>query len=483
MLKYNFGMNRGIILNNDEETYGSNPKNFSHRFKNISPVRLIVLSFAAVIFCGAGLLTLPISARDGGVTSFIDSFFVATSATCVTGLTPFDTWSHWSAFGQLVIILLIQVGGLGMVTFTTGFTLFLHKKIGLRDMKIVKEYTGASIKDAASLIKTIIYWTLFCELCGAIALGFRFVPKYGLSGVWASSFIAISAYCNAGFDVIGFDVPGNSLIGFASDPVVSVTVTLLITLGGMGFLVVSDIYSVMNRKIKLKGSHQRLNLHTVIVLVTSLILLFGGALMFLMVEHDNTLKDMSLGEGFFASLLESSVLRTAGFNAMPMANLRDVSKVLSILLMFIGASPVSTGGGVKTTTIVVLLVTVFCVLKGENETVLKNHRISKSTVYKSLTVFALAIGVIILASLLIDGVEMGKGFSMLEIIFEVVSAYSTTGTSLGITPELSVFSKILLSLVMFIGRVGIISTIFAMSIKRKSDRKDKIFPEARVIVG
>lgn len=452
-----------------------------HDLKNISPVRLIVFSFFIVIIIGTLLLTLPISSRADTETNPVDALFVATSASCVTGLTPFDTWTHWNYFGQAVILLLIQVGGLGMITFTTGFTLFLHKKIGLRDMKIVKEYTGASIMNASSLIKIIIFWTFLCELCGAIVMMFRFVPQFGARGIWVSMFLSISAFCNAGFDILGFITPNNSVIDYATDPLVSITLIVLIVLGGIGFLVVSDIYVALKKKIRDRSIYPRLNLHTILVVNATVFLLLLGAFTFTFVEYDNTLKNYNWVESFLASLLQSSFFRTAGFTGIPLGLMKDVSKFLSIILMFIGASPASTGGGVKTTTIVIVIATIMSVIKGKSDTIIKEHRISKETVYKALTILVIAFFIVITSVMFIDYVEAGR-FSIFDIVFEVVSAYSTTGSSLGITPFLSIFSKILLSFVMLVGRVGSISLIFALSIKKK-ERTEIILPEGRVIVG
>lgn len=453
-----------------------------HDFKNISPVRLIVFSFLVVILIGALLLALPISSRANNITSPVDALFVATSASCVTGLTPFDTWTHWSYFGQAVILLLIQIGGLGMITFTTGFTLFLHKKIGLRNMKIVKEYTGAPIMNASSLVKIIIFWTFLCEVCGALVLMFRFVPQFGARGIWASVFLSISAFCNAGFDILGF-IPNNiSVVSYATDPLVSVTLIILIVLGGIGFLVVSDIYVALQKKIRNRSIHPRLNFHTILVVRATVFLLLFGAFTFTFVEYNNALKNYNWGESFLASLLQSSFFRTAGFTGIPLESMRDVSKFLSIILMFIGASPASTGGGVKTTTVVIVIATIVSVIKGKSDTIIKNHRISKETVYKALTILMIAFLIVMSSAMLIDYVETDKNFTMMKIVFEVVSAYSTTGSSLGITPYLSTFSKILLSFVMLVGRVGSISLIFALSIKKK-ERAEIILPEGRVIVG
>lgn len=451
--------------------------------KDMSPVRLIVSSFFAIIVLGTFILSLPISSRNNCSTNFIDSLFTATSATCVTGLTPFDTYSHWSTFGQIVILLLIQFGGLGIVTFTTGFTLFFHKKLGLRDMQIAKEFTSGSVLNLPRLIKTIIIWSLSCELIGAIFLAIKFVPKFGvLNGVWISIFTAISAYCNAGFDIMGFDNPASSFIEYASDPLVSLTIAILVILGGIGFIVVTDIYSCISKKIENPKNHPKLNLHSFIVIITSIILLIFGTVFFMLFEYNKTLSGFDFFEKINISFFQSTVARTAGFFSVPISQEKALTKLLTIILMFIGASSASTGGGIKTSTFVVILATLRSVVKGYDDTVILKHKVEKSTVYKAFSLTMLAFFLISIVTTIITIAEASKNINVLDIIFETISAFATVGLSTGITGSLSILSKFLIMLMMFIGRVGPISFIFSVSLM-KDKNSAKVLPSSKIIVG
>lgn len=451
--------------------------------KDMSPVRLIVSSFFAIIVLGTFILSLPISSRNNCSTNFIDSLFTATSATCVTGLTPFDTYLHWSTFGQIVILLLIQFGGLGIVTFTTGFTLFFHKKLGLRDMQIAKEFTSGSVLNLPRLIKTIIIWSLSCELIGAIFLAIKFVPKFGvLNGVWISIFTAISAYCNAGFDIMGFDNPASSFIEYASDPLVSLTIAILVILGGIGFIVVTDIYSCISKKIENPKNHPKLNLHSFIVIITSIILLIFGTVFFMLFEYNKTLSGFDFFEKINISFFQSTVARTAGFFSVPISQEKALTKLLTIILMFIGASSASTGGGIKTSTFVVILATLRSVVKGYDDTVILKHKVEKSTVYKAFSLTMLAFFLISIVTTIITIAEASKNINVLDIIFETISAFATVGLSTGITGSLSILSKFLIMLMMFIGRVGPISFIFSVSLM-KDKNSAKVLPSSKIIVG
>ncbi len=462
---------------------GSLEKRVPKSIKEMSPVRLIVSSFLAIIILGTSLLYLPIASRNMEKVPFIDALFTATSTTCVTGLTPFDTYSRWSTFGQVVIILLIQFGGLGIITFTTGFTLFLRKKIGLRDMQIAKEYTSGSVLNLPRLIKTIIFWSLGCEFIGTLLLSIRFIPQFGfLRGTWMSVFTAISAYCNAGFDIMGYVNPGSSFIDYATDPLISLTISFLVILGGIGFVVVSDIYSCITKKIENPKNHPKLNLHSFVVITMSIILLIIGTVLFMFFEYHNTLLNYNFWEKLNISFFQSAVARTAGFFSVPIGQEKSLTKLLIIVLMFIGASPASTGGGIKTTTFVVILATLRGVVKGYNDTILLKHRVEKSTVYKAFSLTTLAVFLISIVTVLIAIVEAPKNITVLDITFETVSAFATVGVTAGITNLLSVVSKILIIIMMFIGRVGPISFIFAVSLI-KDKNSAKVLPSSKIIVG
>lgn len=458
-------------------------KKTSKTLKDLSPVRLIVSSFFSIIILGASLLHLPFASKNMLPVNFIDALFTATSAACITGLTPFDTYTQWSTFGQIVILLLIQFGGLGIITFATGFTLFFHKKLGLRDMQIAKEYTSGSVLNLPRLIKTILVWSLGCELLGALILALRFVPQFGLkSGSWISIFTAVSAYCNAGFDIMGIVNPGASFISYAADALVSLTISFLVILGGIGFVVISDIYSCITRKIEEHKSHPKLNLHSFIVIIMTLTLLAVGTILFMFFEYDRTLLRFSFFEKLNISFFQSTVARTAGFFSVSIGEEKALTNLLTIVLMFIGASPASTGGGIKTTTFVVILATLRSVIKGYDDTVLFKHKVEKFTVYKSFALTILAFFLISIVTAIIAITEATKDITVLDIVFETVSAFATVGLTTGITSMLSNLSKILIILTMFIGRVGPISFIFSVSLT-KDKNSTKVLPSSKIIVG
>lgn len=452
------------------------------RLKDMSPVRLIVTSFLAIIVLGTVFLYLPFSSRNMEPVPLIDAFFTATSATCVTGLSVFDTFSRWTFFGQIIIILLIQLGGLGIITFTTGFTLAFRRKLGLRDIQIAKEYTNGSVIDTPRLMITILVWSLICEGIGTVLLALKFIPQYGWFGLWISIFTAISAYCNAGFDIMGFIEPGSSFISYAKDPLVSITISMLVIFGGIGFIVISDLHSCILKKNKNKSMHPKLTIHSKLVIYMSLFLLALGTFLFFIFEYNNTLYGMNFFEKLNVSFFQSSVARTSGFFSVPLAKEKGVTKMLTIVLMFIGASPSSTGGGIKTTTFIVILSTVFGVLKGNEDATLLKHRVEKFNVYKSITITVLALFIISAVTTAMSVMESPKGIEILDIIFEAVSAFATVGLTTGITPMLSFLSKILIITTMFIGRVGPISLILALTL-RKERGISKVLPSSKIVVG
>lgn len=355
------------------------------------PVRLIVGSFALVVLLGTLLLTLPISSARGAFSSPLDALFTATSATCVTGLSVVDTTTHWNTFGQAVILLLIQVGGLGLSTFAIGFSLLVRKRLGIREMVLARESSGGDMPEIVPLLKLMLGFTFLCEALGAGLLMLRFVPEYGAGGIWPSVFVAVSAYCNAGFDILGF-VPGNSsLTAFAGDPLVSLTICALIVIGGLGFVVVQDIYRCKISPSFRRKDRERLNFHTQVCLRGTLILLLGGALVFFLCEYNHTMGRLNFFEKLVAALFQSTNTRTAGFASVDIQGMQDVTKAVSCVLMFIGGCPGSTAGGVKVTTLVVLAVTILCTLRGQEEAVLLKHRFATGVVYKALTVVAFAV--------------------------------------------------------------------------------------------
>ena len=441
------------------------------------PARVICVSFAMVIAVGTLLLALPISSKSGTFTPLINCLFTATSATCVTGLVVYDTFSHWSAFGQGVILMLIQIGGLGLVTLTTFFNVLIGRKLGLRSMQLAQESTNfTSLTDIGSLTRTVVMVSLAIEGIGALLLATTFIPKYGADGVWISIFLAVSAFCNAGFDILGRETPYISLCNYNDNPVVMITIASLIIIGGLGFVVWHDLAQVRTTR--------KLSLHSKIVLTITGILLISGAVVFAVCEWTNpfTLGPLSLGEKIIASFFQSVTTRTAGFNSVPMERMHGITKGIACILMFIGAAPGSTGGGVKVTTISVLAMTVISVVRGWDDTIIQRRKINQSTVYKSLSIISLALlgvcGGAGLLTIFLDHI----GYHAVDIFFEVISAFGTVGLSVGVTGQANFGSKLVLSFLMFLGRVGPVG--FALSLAANPNKnKKEILPEGKVIVG
>ena len=451
------------------------------RLKNLAPVRLIVSSFFVVIVLGTILLSLPFVTRSGRATSVVDALFTATSATCVTGLVPFDTWTHWNGFGQLVILFLIQIGGLGVVTFTTGFTLLSRRKLGLRDLQLATENTAGSAMDIYHLVKIILAFTLSSELIGAAILAIRFVPKFGAHGIWISIFTAVSAYCNAGFDILGFEAPDSSLIGYANDRLVCIPIALLIILGGLGFVVISDIYFAKLSPRFHKKKTTYLNLHSNVVIHMTLALLVIGTVGFLIFEWGNTLHGKNIFEKILTSFFQSTSARTAGFASVDIGGEHDITKLFTIILMFIGAAPAGTGGGIKVTTFVVLVATVISVMAGKEDTTLHHRRIDKRIVYRALAIITIALLVVLCTTGVILSTNLHP-ISAIDALFEATSAFGTVGLTAGLTASLSAVSKLCLCLTMFIGRVGPISLALAIAM-RHAHNKGAVLPEGKIIVG
>jgi trk system potassium uptake protein TrkH len=449
------------------------------RRTSINPARIISASFAAVIAIGALLLWLPISSKARVFTPPLDCLFTAASATCVTGLVLYDTYTHWSAFGQGVLLMLIQIGGLGLVTFTSFFNLVVGRKLGLRGMRLASEsINSTSFGDVPYLLRMIITFTLTVEAVGALLLGLYFVPRFGLQGVAISVFLAVSAFCNAGFDILGFLGEYTSLTTLNDSYLVLFTIMALIIIGGLGFIVWNDL-------LAWRKTHTLL-LHTkVVLLVTAFLILFGAAC-FLLFEWDNpaTLQPLGLKEKIGAGFLQSVTMRTAGFNSIDLCSMRDATKVFSIVLMFIGAAPGSTGGGIKVTTIAVIIMTAVSISRGKEEPYLMGRRLSANVVYRSLAILFLGIVVsgVVSIVLIMNCPLHQNGMTGIDAVFEAVSAFATVGVSGGVTAVTNWIGKIVLTLTMFIGRVGPVSFGLTLAAQQKVNRK-LIVPEGRIIVG
>lgn len=435
-----------------------------------NPSLYLVLGFLLVILVGSFLLMLPISSADGTVSNYLDCLFVSTSNVCVTGLTTVVTATHWSTFGHIVIILLIQIGGLGIMTMTTLMALILGKRITLSSRLVIKEQLSTdNMKGLVKLIKYVLVSTFIIELVGAILLSFTFVPEFGAKGIWYSIFHSISSFCNAGFDILGAE----SLSPYKTNAMVILPVVLLIILGGLGFNVYMNITAY-------KFNFKKYSLHSKIVLIGTAFLLISVASLIFFIEYDNasTLKNLSLKDKTLASFFQSTTLRTAGYFSIDQASLKDSSVIIGIIAMFIGGAPASTAGGLKITTIALLIITVINEIKGNENIVVFKKSIRFEAVKKAVTAFMIFTFWFLFVSIIIIIIEP---FDALDIFYEVISAAATVGITRGITPELTTVSKILLILTMYLGRVGMVTLLFAFS----NNKKKKQYKESygNIILG
>lgn len=444
----------------------------------MEPAQVMVIGFGVVILFGGLILNLPIAAKSGKSVGLLNALFTSTSAVCVTGLIVVDTSTYWNEFGQLVIISLIQIGGLGFMTMATMFSLLTGKKINLRERLLIQE--SLNQRDLSGLVKLtryIIMMTFAIEGTGALLLSMVFIPKLGLiKGIWYSVFHSISAFCNAGFDLMG-PISGeySSLMYFVDNSLINLVICGLIVLGGIGFPVLLDV--INNKK------YSKLNVHSKIVINTTAILIAIGFLFIFIVEFNNkgSLGGLNMKEKLLSSLFQSVTLRTAGYSTIDLTLLKESTLFLMIILMLIGASPASTGGGLKTTTVATLFLTVKSFILGKEDIEVYQRRISSKTVRKSLGIFFIGVFVALFGTLTLTIVS--PGFSLLESAFEVVSAFATVGLSLGGSPTLTSFGKIIIMILMFSGRVGSL-TIFIALLSRSKKIKSKVrYAEGKIIVG
>lgn len=440
---------------------------------HISQTQFIAYGFFIIIMTGTLLLMLPFASRDGQSEPFLNCLFTATSASCVTGLIVADTWTQWSLFGQFVILTMIQIGGLGFITIGVFLSILLRRKIGLKERGLMQESVNTlQIGGVVKLAKRIIIGTIFFEGTGAVLLSLRFVPQYGfLKGIWYGIFHSISAFCNAGFDILGHQSPYNSLCNYTGDWLVIGTISALIIIGGIGFIVWDDIYK--------KRLHFRSYLlHTKIVLVTTVILLAGGTVLFYLMERSNLMADMSAGETFLASFFCSVSPRTAGFNSIDTAAMTDGSKFLTALLMFIGGSPGSTAGGIKTTTLAVLLLCVRSNISQTHGTEIFGRRLEEDSIRQSACILTINLCLVLAASTAIMAMQ---NLPMSDIIFETCSAMGTSGMSTGITRSLNTASRLIIILLMYCGRIGSLS--FALAFTRSTKKPHIQLPAERITIG
>lgn len=441
--------------------------------KKLTYTQIIVLSFLLVILVGTLLLCLPVSSANGTFTPPLNAMFTATSATCVTGLVVYDTFTHWSLFGQIVIISLIQIGGLGFLVFISMFSVFLKKKIGVYERRLLMQAEGnIRLSGAVVLLKRIVRGTFTFEAVGAVILAFRFCPKMGLAeGIFNAIFHAVSAFCNAGFDLMGKYKQFSSLSTFAEDPVVMITIISLVVIGGIGFLVWSDI-------VTLKTKVKKYSLHTKIALSTTAILLIGSTLLFLLLEYNGVLKDFS----FFDKIINATFLavspRTAGFNTVDLSALSSGSEVITDLLMLIGGSPGSTAGGLKTTTFAVLILSTIAAARHDTHPQIFKRRLPDDALSQATAILTIYVVVSLVAVVIVSTIEK---CDITTAAFEVISAIGTVGATKGLTPTLCGASKLIIMGLMFGGRVGGLSLMLSLAEKRENIPLDR--PSEKILIG
>ncbi len=432
---------------------------------NLTTTQYILCGFFIVIFVGSLLLSLPVSSASGNSVPYLDALFMSATSTCVTGLVTMPTITTWSLFGQVVILVLIQIGGLGVITILSALMLSLHKKFGIRDRLLIQDsFNLTSLSGLVRFTKNVLVGTLVIEGVGALLYMTVFVPDFGAKGIWISVFNSVSAFCNAGIDIVS----EASLCAYALDPIVNFTTCMLIILGGIGYFVWWDVIRVLKNVRRLKArTFQSLTLHSKIVLCTTLILIIAGTIGILAFEYNNphTIGSYTLAEKIEVSLFQSVTTRTAGFATIPQENLTSGASVLCLFLMFIGGSPTGTAGGIKTVTIAVLTVSIISTVRNKEEVVLFNRNIARQAVSKAVAVTGISFFTMFASTVLLSAVTDA---SALNIVFETVSATATVGLSRNLTPYLGAVGKIIIIATMYLGRVGPISLAIAFNSKKRS---------------
>lgn len=438
-----------------------------------------MLSFLVVILAGSLLLALPVSSAGGEAVPYLDALFTATTATCVTGLVTLPTVSTWSVFGQAVILVLIQVGGLGVVTIMSALMILLHRRMGIGDRLLLQDaFNLNSLSGIVRFVKRVLWGTFLVEGIGALLYMIVFVPEFGPRGVWISIFTSISAFCNAGMDIIA----ENSLCSYATNPIVNTVTGLLIILGGIGYIVWWDVMGLGKRAAGKKHRRFRyLSLHSKIALATTVILiLLGGILIFLFEYHNpQTIGNLSVFDKIQVAFFQSVTTRTAGFATVPQQDLTNASSILCLLLMFIGGSPVGTAGGIKTVTIAVLMVSALATIRNKQEVSLFDRNISRQAVNKAVAVTMMSFAILFASTILLSAVSDADA---LDILFETVSATATVGLSRDLTPDLNAAGKLIIIGTMYLGRVGPISLALALNSGKKNPNLIKN-PTEEISVG
>ena len=444
--------------------------------KKLSSIQVIMSAFFLLIIAGSVLLSFPFSSADGKAVPYLDALFTSATATCVTGLVTLPTVTTWSFFGQVVILVLIQIGGLGVITVVAGLMMLLHRRIGFSGRTLISEsFNLSSLDGVVKFIKKVIIFSAFIELIGAFAYMTVFVPDFGARGIWISIFTSVSAFCNAGIDIIA----ENSLCDYALNPIVNITTMMLIIFGGIGFIVLFDLEKILRSK---KRKHLRfLSLHSKIVLSVTSFLILSGAILLFVFEHDNpnTLQPYSFPQKVMLSLFQSVTTRTAGFATIPQENLTQASAFVSIILMFVGGSPAGTAGGIKTVALFVLIISAVSVIKNKRTVDVFNRQISVEIIKKSVSVFMTSLFIVMGSTVLLLAFEGGN---LIDVLYEAVSATATVGLTRNFTGLLGISGKIIIIMTMYLGRVGPISLAFAFSID-KSKENAIVNPVEEINVG
>jgi len=432
---------------------------------SLSTTQIIILSFLVVIFLGSLLLSLPISSADGKPVPYIDALFTATTSTCVTGLVTLPTATTWSTFGHVVILLLIQAGGLGIITVMSGFMLILHKKMGISDRLLIQDaFNLNTLSGLTRFVKNIFFGTLVVEGVGAMLYMTVFVPEFGAGGIWISVFNSISAFCNAGIDIIG----SNSLMDYATNPVVNFTTIFLIVLGGLGYIVWWDVLRVLkNRRSRNLRAFPFLTLHSKIAITATICLILSGAVLILLFEYNNplTIGNMNLFDKIQVSLFQSVTTRTAGFASVAQENLTTPTVLVCLILMIIGGSPVGTAGGVKTVTLVVILRSAFATVRNKQSATIFGRTISTESIRKAVGVVTIFGIIMITSTICLSAVTDADAMA---VLYETVSATATVGLSQNLTSALNVWGKIIIIITMYLGRIGPITLAIALGSKNHS---------------
>ncbi len=440
----------------------------------LSTMQILVIGFMLVILAGAVLLALPVSNRDGQGIPFINALFTATSATCVTGLIVYDTYTQFTLFGQVVILALIQLGGLGFMIVAIMFSLFIGRRIGLRERSLLMESVSApKLGGVVRLAKRALTVTVVTELLGAVILAFRFVPLFGFwKGIWCGLFHAVSAFCNAGFDIMGRLEPYSSLTHFYNDPFVVVTIGVLIIFGGLGFFVWDDI---SGKKLRISKYH----LHTKLMLSGTLALLVAGTVLFYILEKNASMQGMTAWERLLSAFFAAVTPRTAGYNSVVLPEMSEGGTLLTTALMIIGAGPGSTGGGLKVTTIIVILLGIAARVRNSEDLNVFGRRLENDFLQKAAT----SAGIYFLLLFTGGMILCAQGFMLEDALYEVASALGTVGLTRGITPALPVLSRMTIILLMFAGRVGSLAVVMAMSGKNEASRPRIKQVTEKIIIG